>query len=169
MDNKISMNGIYLIIGGNKGDRWQYIQSAIQHIEAEIGLVQKMSKVYETSAWGLEEQAAFLNCVLFIKSDLEPDEVLEKCLHIEKKMGRLRQKKWEPREMDIDILFYNDRIIHTKKLTIPHPYLAKRRFVLRPLAEIAPQFIHPVFKLTIEKLLSNCEDPLSVSEYYLSM
>lgn len=156
------MNGIYMIIGGNLGNRIENIRTAKQWIEKQIGVIKLHSKIYETEAWGKTDQATFLNQVLFVESDLDADAVLHECLSIEKKMGRVRFEKWKERIIDIDILFFNDDIIKKENLIVPHPFIAERKFTLVPLFEIAPDKVHPILKKTISQLLSECKDSLNV-------
>jgi len=159
------MNEAYLLTGGNIGDRLMNLQQSCRKIEKEAGKVLKKSAIYETAAWGLTAQNAFLNQVLLISTTLAADELLQTLLHIEQQSGRKRTVKMGPRIIDIDILFYNNEIISTPDLTVPHPQIANRRFVLIPLNEIAPDFVHPVLQKTIEELLEICPDKLEVKEY----
>ncbi|GAB2625982.1 2-amino-4-hydroxy-6-hydroxymethyldihydropteridine diphosphokinase [Belliella aquatica] len=152
------MRQIILIIGGNIGDRLSLITQAKQLLDEKIGKVSLISSLYETEAWGGVSKGNYLNQILILESELSAEEVLDKALQIEKILGRQRDIKWGNRTMDIDILYYGDQIIDTPNLKIPHPYLHLRRFVLEPLAEIVPDFIHPILKLTSTALLKNCED-----------
>lgn len=158
------MNGIYILIGGNVGNRLQMLHTAKEHIEKEMGHILFHSSLYETAAWGNTKQEAFLNQVLCIDSKFAPEMLLERCLSIEKKMGRERHAKWSPRTIDIDILFYHDVIIEEEHLVIPHPRIQDRRFTLVPLNEIAPNEIHPIFKRSIHHLLQECIDELAVKK-----
>ncbi len=159
------MNDAYLLIGGNMGDRLLNLQQAYFKIEKQAGAIVKKSDVYETAAWGLTEQNAFLNQVLLISTVHTAEELLQKLLYIEQESGRKRIVKMGPRTIDIDILFYNNEIISTSDLTVPHPQIANRRFVLTPLNEIAPDFVHPVLQKTIGELLEKCTDNLEVKKY----
>jgi len=159
------MNDIYLLTGGNVGDRLSNLQKASDLIEKQVGQVLKQSLIYETAAWGLTEQASFLNQVLCVQSLLEPEELLTTILQIEQQLGRTRHIKMGPRTIDIDILFYNNEVISTPRLTVPHPEMANRRFVLTPLNEISPDFIHPVLGKTVAQLLQHCPDQLEVNIY----
>ena len=154
----------YLLIGGNIGNRKAYLSAAREAIASACGDIIQSSSIYETAAWGIEEQSAFLNQALKIKTGLDPNVLLEKILAIEEKLGRKRQLKYGPRIIDIDILLYNGEIVRTPGLTIPHPQMQKRRFVLAPLNEIAANEVHPVFLKTITRLLEECPDNLAVQK-----
>jgi 2-amino-4-hydroxy-6-hydroxymethyldihydropteridine diphosphokinase len=158
------MNRTYLLIGGNVGDRHKNLEQAAQLIEAQAGKVVERSSVYETAAWGKEDQPPFLNQVLHVETELGPQALLQTILKAELEMGRERREKYGPRTIDIDILLYNDDSVDTKELVIPHPQLHLRRFALMPLAEIAPGKIHPLFKKSIDELLLECPDKLSVKK-----
>jgi len=159
------MNKVFLLIGGNMGHRLQNLHRAIELLAATCGPVIQQSAVYETAAWGKTDQAAFLNQALTIMTNLTPQELITTILSVEEKMGRHRTEKFGPRVIDIDILFYNDVIMHEPHLTIPHPQLQNRRFVLVPMHEIAPEYIHPEFQKSIEQLLEECADDLEVQPY----
>lgn len=158
------MNQTYLLIGGNMGNRQENLEVATRRIAANIGEIKQSSAIYETEAWGLEEQPAFLNQVLLVSSTLNAQQVLKQILNIEHDMGRERIQKFGPRIIDIDILFFNRDIIHEPGLNVPHPQLHLRRFTLKPLNDIAPEFRHPELGKTISDLLSTCPDPLTVKK-----
>ncbi|MEE2700282.1 MAG: 2-amino-4-hydroxy-6-hydroxymethyldihydropteridine diphosphokinase [Bacteroidota bacterium] len=159
------MNTIFLQLGSNMGEREVYLQNAITLIAEGIGIIQKKSKVYESVPWGVENQNNYLNQVLQIKSEFSAEDVLEKVLQIEDEIGRIRNEKWGERIIDIDILFFNDLIIEKEGICIPHIHLHSRKFVLLPLNEIVPDFMHPKYNKTISELLSECKDIESVEEY----
>lgn len=153
---------VFLSTGSNRGNRLRQLAIARQWIEERIGAIEAASHVYQTQAWGMEEQGDFLNQVLKVRTTLSPESVLENIQGIEKKMGRVREEKWGSRLIDIDILFYDNRIIHTSTLIVPHPLIPNRRFVLAPLQEIAPDFRHPLLQKTISELLTETPDSLEV-------
>jgi 2-amino-4-hydroxy-6-hydroxymethyldihydropteridine diphosphokinase len=157
------MNKVFLITGGNIGDRKKNLELAASSIEKNIGHIVKSSSIYETEAWGNTHQDSFYNQIHIVKSQLSAKEVMCKILQIEKEMGRIRTIKNAARIIDIDILFFNNEIINNSILTIPHKEINNRRFVLMPLQELAPDLIHPVLKMSITKLLSISKDPLSVT------
>lgn len=162
------MKKAYLLIGGNIGDRLSYLKKAIRLIEQQCGTVIITSSIYETAAWGKTDQAAFLNQVLLIETDLKPESLLETILKIENSLDRKRTEKYDPRTIDIDILYYEGEEIETDQLTIPHPKISERRFVLTPLAEIEPELIDPVHKKRIQNLLDECQDTLEVKKFSMS-
>jgi 2-amino-4-hydroxy-6-hydroxymethyldihydropteridine diphosphokinase len=154
------MNKIFLITGGNIGDRKKNLKAALGLIQSKIGKIIKSSKIYETDAWGITDQKSFYNQVHVVESDFSAQEVMKKILKIEEEMGRVRTIKNAARIIDIDILFFNEDIVNQQNLTIPHPQIINRRFVLSPLNEIASNMIHPVYKKNIHELLAMCKDEL---------
>lgn len=158
------MNEAFLLTGGNIEDRNKFLSQARTEIEKYCGKIIRASSIYETAAWGKEDQEAFLNQVLKIETILSSGELLQTILKIEEDLGRKRGLKYGPRIIDIDILFFNEEVIDLQGLKIPHPQMQNRRFVLVPLNEIAPQKIHPVYKKTVSQLLAECPDPLAVNK-----
>jgi len=159
-------NWVAVGLGGNMGNRLAYIGKAQMLLSQQVGRMIKCSSLYETAAWGNTDQPHFLNQAVILKTPFTPKMLLHKCLDIEKQLGRRREIKWGPRSIDIDILLYNDIVNTTETLQIPHPHMQDRRFVLQPLTEIAPQYLHPVFKTTLSTLLNRCADPLPVTLYH---
>ncbi len=163
---ELEQRNAYLLLGTNLGDRAQNLSTAIAFIEEELGEVFAKSSVYETAAWGKTDQPGFLNQAVGVKSRLAPTQMLKLLLAIEQKMGRIRLERWGQRLIDIDIIFYGDVIVlDGSELTLPHPEMHKRRFVLEPLNEIAENFIHPIFKEKVSSILSNLTDELTVEKY----
>ena len=143
----------YLGLGANLGNREENIKNAISKLSShpEI-LIKNRSSMIKTKPYGNIDQPDFINSVIEIDTDLPAETLLSKCLTVENELGRKRNEKWGPRTIDIDILFYNDQIINSQKLTIPHPDLHHRKFVLNSLNEICPDFIHPVLDKSIKEL-----------------
>ena len=157
------MHVTYIGFGSNIGDRLVHIQNAIHALSKTEGIIlQKISSVYKTDPVGYEAQAQFLNGVAAIQTHLPPLSLLHILKDIETAIGRQHRIRWGPREIDLDILVYGDLCLQTEKLVIPHPEMHLRHFVLVPLAEIAPDLVHPVFQETIHALLENLEDDKSV-------
>ena len=158
------MNKAYLSLGSNEGDRVQWMEKAMWLLTVKSGTIVNQSSVYETAAWGLNTQPDFLNMVIVLETTKNAHELLKDILEAETTLGRHRTVKWGPRTIDIDILFYDDEIIDTPELVVPHPYLQERRFILIPMAEIAPKLQHPKLQKTIAQLLEECEDELEVKK-----
>ena len=144
----------YLSLGSNVGDRAANLREALERLHS-AGKVGAVSSLYETEPIEFTEQPWFLNCVVELETDLGPAQLLAGILEIEEQMGRHREKKKGPRNIDLDILFYGDEIVDGPELTIPHPAMQERRFVLEPLAEIAPGVTHPTSKKTVRELLES--------------
>jgi 2-amino-4-hydroxy-6-hydroxymethyldihydropteridine diphosphokinase len=159
------MATIYLSLGSNKGDRAQYIARAIAALaEHGVNVIQE-SPLYETEPVDTGSKTWFLNCVIEAETKLLPPQLMHTLLDIERSLGRRRRVLRGPRVIDMDILLYDDRVVRTDPLVIPHPRMAERRFVLVPFAEIAPQARHPVFKKTIAELLAEVPDRSEVKPY----
>lgn len=156
-------NQVYLLLGGNLGDRLNLLKQTKINIEKNIGEIVKESSIYESGPWGFESEQDFLNQVIVISTSYTPGEILQKCREIENELGRVRQSdQYVSRRMDIDILFFNDEIINKPDLIIPHKQLHKRRFTLEPLTEISQDFIHPGINKTLSEILRDCEDKSDV-------
>lgn len=159
---------VYLCLGSNSGDRFKLIEQAVSflNLSEDIKLI-RTSALYETEPWGLKDQNWFLNIVVEIKTVLNPQDLLIKLQNIEKTLGRNREKeiRWGERPIDIDIIFYDDIILKTEVLSIPHTHMHKRAFVLVPLLELIPDFLHPVSKKTISQLYDDLEDVEEVCLY----
>jgi 2-amino-4-hydroxy-6-hydroxymethyldihydropteridine diphosphokinase len=158
------MNKTYLLIGGNEDEPAARLAEARENIEKEAGRIVRSSSLYETAPWGKTDQADFVNQALEANTPLGAPELMKLLLRIEEKMGRRRTEKWASRIIDIDILFFNGEVIDLPGLTIPHPEIQNRRFVLAPLEEIAPDHIHPVLGRSIRELLAECPDRGSVKK-----
>lgn len=155
-------NGIFLLLGSNQGNPADRLADAAERIGQNAGRILTRSSLYRTEAWGMQDQPEFYNQVLKVQSSWNPQRLLEKLLAIEESMGRVRVQKWGPRIIDIDLLFYHQRVIDTPDLQVPHPGIPQRKFTLLPLSEIAPDFVHPVSGKSIATLLKECRDPLLV-------
>ena len=159
------MNKVYLLLGSNQQNPQKQLLIAQKSIIKKIGTVKRNSFIYQTAAWGNTKQPDFLNQVIVVETKLTAAQTMQTILAIEKKMGRVRAKKNAPRIIDIDILFFNKEIIHTKDLDIPHPRLQERNFVLIPLNQLSPNLKHPVLNKTIKELLKTSADTLTVKKF----
>jgi 2-amino-4-hydroxy-6-hydroxymethyldihydropteridine diphosphokinase len=150
------MSIVYFALGTNLGDRPANLRSAIRALPPEVKVVTE-SKIYETPPWGVENQPAFLNMAVECETGLAPESLLKYIKRLEIRLGRKSSFRWGPRLIDLDVLFYDNLIFKSEMLTIPHPHLHERAFVLVPLADIAPDFVHPVLKRTIKELLTSVD------------
>jgi 2-amino-4-hydroxy-6-hydroxymethyldihydropteridine diphosphokinase len=152
----------YIGVGTNQGLRFEQIERAYQMIEKKVGKILRASSIYETEAWGLTNQDAFLNTVIEVQTTLYPFQLLQQLLTIEEEMGRERSIKWGPRVIDLDIIAFEKWQIHSSELTIPHVFMEKRKFVLIPFLEIAPKWHHPNTKSSLEQLVNQTPDTIKI-------
>ena len=169
MDNpyKENQTEVFLSIGGNLGDRISNLTEALRILYEEFPTGFVVSPVYETPAWGFESDQNFLNCCVRFLTEITADELLKTCQYVESALGRSRNNQfgYSSRTMDVDILYFGDRIIAETRLIVPHPKLYDRNFVLYPLCDIAPLFLDPSKNLTIKQLKSACKDKSVISLY----
>ena len=160
------MPRIFIGLGSNLDQPIRQLNKARQLIEQQIGAILNKSGLYESEAWGLQDQDNFVNAVIEVHSLFPPHNLLQKLLAIEAEMGRIREEKWGPRLIDLDLLFYGQLVLEEKDLILPHPHLQLRNFVLIPMLEIAPEWQHPVLEQSIEELYWNSPDKGEV--YFLN-
>lgn len=146
------MNRVYIAFGSNIGDRYDIVNKAFKLIEENKMKIIKISNIYETEPYGYKDQPPFINGVILVETYLSCRQVLEKLLSIEKALGRERIVRWGPRTIDLDIIFYNDEIYNEDDLVVPHIDMKNREFVLKPLCDISPEFVHPIFKKSVLEL-----------------
>lgn len=157
---------VFLLLGSNLGDRQKLLQQAVELIGQDVAPVLQQSSVYETQSWGKTDLPDYLNQVITLQTDIPAQEILKRTMAIEHLIGRTRNEKWGSRVIDIDILFYGDKIIEEPNLTVPHPQLHNRRFTLEPLAELAPALIHPLLNKSVIVIKNELKDNLIVKKLY---
>ncbi|MDP3453774.1 MAG: 2-amino-4-hydroxy-6-hydroxymethyldihydropteridine diphosphokinase [Bacteroidales bacterium] len=167
------MNKAYLLLGSNIGEKRKFIERAIELLSVNICKLSAISAFYKSEPWGFECDEWFLNVALSVETTLSPEELINEILKIEKKVGRerseerlggdKRDKTYYSRKIDIDIIFYNQMVLDSENLIIPHPKMHERRFVLQPLCDITPGYTHPIFRKTVTQLLFDCRDDSVVS------
>ncbi len=154
----------FILLGSNQNQPLLQLKHALLGIEENIAAIVSASSIYKTAAWGNRQQPVFYNQVIQVNTARKAIDLLDKLLLLENEMGRVRHTKWEPRIIDLDILFFERNISNQPRLTLPHPYLHERMFTLIPLNEIAPNWVHPKLGLTVNNLLHLCTDPLKVEK-----
>lgn len=162
------MGTSFILLGSNLGEREMLMKTAMDMIGKRCGELVSCSEIYESEPWGFDSDNNFLNQIISIRTELNPHDLLKELLSIEADLGRQRKSDihtYESRPMDLDILYYDDLIIDDDDLILPHPRLHRRRFTLLPLCDIAPDFIHPLFKKSNKVLLEECEDDSNVNVY----
>ena len=160
----------FIGLGSNLGERAEYLQKAVDELsKLKLTTVVKLSSVYETEPVGIKEQPDFLNMVAELETKLSSGDLMDGLKMIEHNIGRTHMQHWGPREIDLDMLYYNQEILHDKKLDLPHPELVHRRFMLVPMNDIAPDFVDPLRHLTIKELLLNCSDVSAVKRTGISV
>lgn len=152
-----ALHTVWLGIGGNLGDRYKNIERCIEGI-SKLGQITQKSSIIETKAWGITNRPDYLNMALEIKTILYPHSLLEGCQQLEVSLGREKSIKWDSRIIDIDILYFNNWVFTTPSLSIPHPFIQERGFVLKPMVEIAPKLVHPKLKETQARLLEKLRE-----------
>ena len=157
---------VFIQLGSNLGNRQNAIFLSQQFVLQQIGYIVNESAIYETEPWMMDSEKWFLNQVIEVETNLEPHSLLLKLKDFEQTQGRKTETgKYQPRVIDMDILFYGNQIINSSDLVVPHPFLHERKFVLIPMNEINPDFIHPIFNKSINELLTECNDSYQVSLY----
>ncbi|KQM78624.1 2-amino-4-hydroxy-6-hydroxymethyldihydropteridine pyrophosphokinase [Pedobacter sp. Leaf216] len=165
LNKALEYHTAYLLLGGNLGDREGNLKKAIELLNDKIGKVTSVSSLYETAAWGKTDQPAFLNQAVALETHLSALAVLDLALDIEQELGRVRKDKWGERLIDIDLILFGNQVINIPdKLQVPHPHMQIRKFVMEPLAEIAPDVVHPVLGETMLSICRNIEDQLEVKK-----
>ena len=164
-DKKLEIKNIFLGLGSNQGDRELNLKNSIKLLNSRVGKVLKSSEVYESEPWGVKNQNYFLNQVIEIKTDFDPNDLLNICKNIEHDMGRKQEIRWGKRVIDIDILYYQSKVINQKNLIIPHKLMHERNFVMIPLNDISENHMHPILKISNKEILSNCMDSCKVKYY----
>lgn len=154
---------VFIALGSNLGNRVEHLKKAVNRLSTTLGSPTQASSFYETEPWGKSEQPLFINQVIVWKSSLSPTDLLKILLDVEYELGRTRTEKWGARSIDLDLLYVGGQILTTPQLQLPHPGIPDRRFVLVPLTEIAPGFVHPILNVNHTQLLARCKDPLMVN------
>ncbi|WP_164847876.1 2-amino-4-hydroxy-6-hydroxymethyldihydropteridine diphosphokinase [Sandaracinomonas limnophila] len=152
----------YISLGGNIGNTLEIFQNALLAIEKKLGKIIQKSSIYQTAAWGKEDQNDFLNQVILIETSFDAKKLLDSLLTIELLFERKRIERWGPRTLDLDLLSFDNQIENSESLVLPHPRIQERKFILVPLAELNPNWVHPMLRKSVSELLDNCADQLKV-------
>ena len=164
-DKKLEIENIFLGLGSNQGDRELNLKNSIKLLNSRAGKVLNISRIYESEPWGVKDQSYFLNQVIEIETHIDPIDLLNICKNIEYDMGRNPEIRWGKRVIDIDILYYQSRVINQKKLIIPHKLMHERKFVMIPLNDLNENHLHPILNITNKEILNNCIDSCKVKYY----
>ena len=164
-NKKLEIENIFLGLGSNQGDRELNLKNSIKLLNSKAGKVLNTSRIYESEPWGVKNQNYFLNQVIEIETHIDPIDLLNICKNIEYDMGRNPEIRWGKRVIDIDILYYQSRVINQKKLIIPHKLMHERKFVMIPLNDLNENHLHPILKITNKEILNNCIDSCKVKYY----
>ena len=164
-DKKLEIENIFLGLGSNQGDRELNLKNSIKLLNSKAGKVLNISRIYESEPWGVKNQNYFLNQVIEIETHIDPIDLLNICKNIEYDMGRNPEIRWGKRVIDIDILYYQSRVINQKKLIIPHKLMQERKFVMIPLNDLNENHLHPILNITNKEILNNCIDSCKVKYY----
>ncbi len=164
-NKKLEIENIFLGLGSNQGDRELNLKNSIKLLNSKAGKVLNSSRIYESEPWGVKNQNYFLNQVIEIETHIDPIDLLNICKNIEYDMGRNPEIRWGKRVIDIDILYYQSRVINQKKLIIPHKLMQERKFVMIPLNDLNENHLHPILKITNKEILNNCIDSCKVKYY----
>ncbi|HXB10702.1 MAG TPA: 2-amino-4-hydroxy-6-hydroxymethyldihydropteridine diphosphokinase [Bacteroidia bacterium] len=160
------MNRVFLSLGSNRGNRQEYLQTATNVLEKRVGNLLQVSHIYETEPWKMNDGTNFLNQVILLETSLDAQEIMALIIETETSLGRIRSTSgYEPRTIDIDILFFNEEVIKSPSVTVPHPLISERRFILEPLCELAPNYIHPKLKKSLKQLLADCPDKHTIARF----
>jgi 2-amino-4-hydroxy-6-hydroxymethyldihydropteridine diphosphokinase len=168
LENNISATRAHLLLGGNEAATLVLFKRAAELLAAQGVVIVLKSGIYSSPSWGYVSEKQYFNQAIEVLTHLLPQQLLAKVLYVEQQLGRLRDAKtvgYSDRPIDIDILLYDELILNTEALVIPHPKLPERKFALYPLVEIAPETRHPVYKCTIQQLLNDCKDNSEVNKY----
>lgn len=163
------MTRCYLLFGSNQGDKEALLEQACRLINIRCGMLVERSSPYSSEPWGFEAEEWFLNELLVVETDLDPDALMDELMEIEKTLGRVRpigSEGYHSRTVDLDILYYGNQTVRTEKVTAPHPRLPLRKFALMPLCEVIPDFLHPELRMSQQQLLEQCPDSSIVKPFH---